>query len=366
MSSIAEGITIEGEPSEASESVNSESGFAAAMAAKAAAQSQEQAAPAERRSAPVTPDRDRADLIREQLLGTEGSTRVSDGITEHEPGEASARREEIARVARAREQAATDPEVQALAEGDELATADAAELAERRRSEAVEEHLVTLEESDEMQERAEAWQALSAEERHEAEDLGYVTDADAFELSFAARVWSEQIERDKSERRAEKLAWEDNEARANALDKWATSRGLEGAALEDRMQAVAEFVRSSGAEIGGLDAGRWADLWTKADRALIERDRADRETAFKNDLLGQSTSVGDGIEVLGANGQWVAPNAVQLAPRPSWANVEHGPRKRQSAAQVRAAVAQESPLAAEYQKLQREAEKQFAKTAAKD
>jgi len=343
MPDVNAGLTIEGESAFDSSDPNSETGYAAALAAKVQAADPAEAAPVDRRAAPVTPHLDSAEAVRQGVLEGTPSTRVQDGLVETQPGEAAAQREESDRVAQAREAAASDPDVAALTEQEAANAERDARLAAYERQEAVGELLDVVETSDDPNERAEAWQALGPDGQREALENGYIDLAGADDLTRVSHYLAQAEAQRQAEAQAERAYAERVDALTNEFEGWATERGFTPEQAAARAAEIGEAVQRAGWELGTMTPEEWSAHWRVADGVLLEEARAQREARFKNSMVEHSTSVADGIEILGPNG-WIAPNAAKFEPKPDYSRVNVAPRKRESAADVRASVSEESAV----------------------
>jgi hypothetical protein len=311
------------------------------------------AAPAEgadvegvRREAPVTPHLDNAEAIKAQLMDGAPSTDVAASLTTSNPEEANARRAAAARVEVARAAAVNDPDLAALSAEEEARSLDLAELSERRREDELLEHLNALDNTIEGDmERVAAWEALNDDEKAQAIDLGLVDDIEEVQyLDQAAILYRMALQQSAARDQSQAAVQSEIDARTEALDAWANANGYNADQAIARAREVERFIAESGTNIAQLPTDQWSDLWNKADASLHEIARAEQEAALKNEILSESTSVSDGLEVL-SGGRWVRPGAVEIAPRPDWSRVERATTARQESAEaIRASVTAESDI----------------------
>lgn len=365
MASVSEGITVEGEVG-TDLGVNSENGFAAAMAAKVTQAREPKAAPVETRSAPVAPEDDTAAAIKRQVLGTEGSTSVKDGLQtkDNEREQIRADYEESLRrigidpdepaaptpVAPEALELAQLREDKAVAEFDEAtitgAMTDAAALAMLKaqvRPERVEEVLLELYGLDEgdAPEDDERWIAM-AELEEEADSL-LAQGRHQVKVAMA-----QAIQQHVSESTIQELK--------QTLNGWAKGEGISGAEARARIEAVErEFGYDLAAVAQEFGPDKAEDILRAGDATLRELQHAGRVSQFKESLLAEpSTSVSEGLTINAGLGH------VPLVPQPELGtqiNPDRITRRatsngRTTGAEIKKAMRAESSMEADFKRVQ--------------
>lgn len=365
MSSIIEGLEVAGQPA-VDLGLDSEAGFAAALAAKVAATREPAAAPAEERSAPVAPDYDSEAAIKAQLLSEDGGTSVAGGlevkdgererirqdyrsslealgIDPDEPVAATPVSAESIELQQLREKDAINSFWERTLDGEDDATA-LARLKSHASPEAVEGVLLELFGLDqgEADEDDFRWELIDKLE----EQADRISAQAELQASAALAEAMQQVVSQKTLGETKQM-----------LNGWARSEGYSGPEARARIAQVEQLMRRDLAQVAQQEGvARAEDLLRAGDALLDEGAHAERVAAFKERFLAEpTTSVSEGLTINAGLGH------VPLVPRPEIGTQLDAGRVARRAARngrktpnaIKREIAATTAKDAEYQQLQR-------------
>jgi hypothetical protein len=255
--------------------------------------------------------------------------------------------------------------LQADAEAAQLAADDQAlELATFRRGALLEQFLM----ADTAAEQAFSWSHMDEVARAEAREQFLLSDEDVAELEQEARLGVAEAQEADNVALAFQSAVEAVNSRRAAFEQLAAERGLDPDSPQalQWLNGLAAFAEQAGANLTQLDGEQFAAAMRGAEATIQGTVKSQQDAAFKRALLDtDDTSITGGLTKLGANGwQHIEPRP-DIKPQPvDFAKVVRAMNGNvgETAEQVRASVASETAMSADYRRVQAIGATQFETT----